>query len=123
GSLRPQLLGRTGGLMVLQRTVGTDLPPDTPPIQAVVRAGVAPRRRSGRWGIALVVPVATALLWELGAVAGLVSTRLLPPPSAIAQTLLDLTASGDLGPHVLATLWRMLWGFVFGATVATLLGV
>jgi sulfonate transport system permease protein len=109
--------------MVLQRSPEAVTTPEVRPIQTVVRSGVKRRRRTGPLGIALIVPVTAALIWEAGAAVGLISTRLLPPPSAIAGTLVDLTASGDLGPHVLATLWRMLWGFVFGATVATLLGV
>lgn len=109
--------------MVLQRSPEAVTAPEVRPIQAVVRSGVKRRRRTGSLGVALVVPVTAALVWEVGAAAGLISTRLLPPPSAIGGTLLGLTGSGDLGPHVLATLWRMLWGFVFGATIATILGV
>lgn len=109
--------------MVLQRSPNVVAAPELQPFQPMVRSGVERRRSTGSLGLALVVPVTAALLWETGAAAGLVSTRLLPPPSVIFDTLVDLTATGALGPHVLATLWRMLWGFIFGATVATVLGV
>lgn len=85
-----------------------------------------PEKKSGRrWrrvGLALVVPVVFLLVWELGAVAGLVSTRLIPPPSQIAATLLDLTGDGDLWTHSVATTLRVLAGFALGAVVGTILG-
>lgn len=53
---------------------------------------------------------------------GWISTRLLPPPSAILSTLVDQWQSGDLLDHVGATLWRVWWGFLLGAFTATVLG-
>jgi sulfonate transport system permease protein len=58
----------------------------------------------------------------MGAVAGLISTRLLPPPSQIGQTILDLARTGDLLEHALATVGRVWWGFLLGVVVATALG-
>jgi sulfonate transport system permease protein len=80
------------------------------------------KRRAPRWALALIVPITVLGLWELGAVIGVVSTRLIPPPSTIGSTLLDLAASGDLLGHSLSTTWRVLGGFVLGASVATVLG-
>lgn len=73
-------------------------------------------------GIGLIVPAVLLSAWEIGARFELISTRLLPPPSQIATTLGDLAASGALVDHSAATLWRMWWGFVLGAVVATALG-
>jgi sulfonate transport system permease protein len=60
--------------------------------------------------------------WEIGAMGGLISTRLIPAPTEIARTLAALASDGDLLGHSLATTFRVLFGFVLGATVATVLG-
>ncbi|MGH8950124.1 MAG: ABC transporter permease [Acidimicrobiia bacterium] len=80
------------------------------------------RRRFPRWGMALIVPVVIVTLWELGAVAGAISTRLIPAPSTIAATIGDLATDGELLGHVVSTTSRVLAGFVLGALVATVLG-
>lgn len=84
--------------------------------------GSPKRRRWRRVGLGLVVPVVVLALWELGAAAGAVSTRLIPPPSEIGATLIDLAAEGELWAHTLATTLRVLAGFVLGASVGTALG-
>ena len=70
----------------------------------------------------VLLPLAVALLWEIAADRGWIEARLLPPPSAVARTLRDLAATGDLQRHVLATLARVAWGFGLGVLVATVLG-
>ncbi|MCB4769692.1 ABC transporter permease [Ancylobacter sp. Lp-2] len=70
-----------------------------------------------------VLPVGAALLWELAVRAGLVSGRLMPPPSIILATLAELARSGDLGLHVQATLARVAAGFALGVLAGTVLGV
>src|SRR5690606_6844459 len=85
------------------------------------RRPTVPRRRG--WGCqGLLLPLLAAVLWEVGARVGFVSTRLLPSPSQIAGTVFELAASGELADHTVATLWRVLWGFLLGVTVATVLG-
>lgn len=86
------------------------------------RSGARRRRRAPRWALALIAPFLILALWEVGAATGIISTRLIPPPSSIATTLYDLAATGDLLGHSLSTTWRVLGGFVLGATVATVLG-
>jgi sulfonate transport system permease protein len=84
-----------------------------------------PRPVSGAIGtlaVGLILPVGLALAWEILATFGLVSTRLLPPPSQILRTLGDLAWRGVLLDHVLTTLGRVAAGFVLGAAVATVLG-
>ena len=86
----------------------------------------APERngKSGapRWVLGLIVPVIAVALWEAGARTGLVSTRLMPAPSDIANTLAGLAADGVLLEHMGSTTARVLVGFVIGATVGTVLG-
>jgi sulfonate transport system permease protein len=78
-----------------------------------------------RWfrpALGLLLPVTLALLWELAVHTGLSNGRLVPPPSVILATFLDLAHTGELQEHAFATLWRVLWGFVFGVTAGTVLG-
>lgn len=87
---------------------------------------VAPSRerrgRSNLWIVGLIVPVVGAVVWEVGARAGVISTRLFPPPTTIAETIGRLHSSGVLVDHIVATLVRVWWGFLLGALVATVLG-
>ncbi|TXN43608.1 ABC transporter permease [Methylobacterium sp. WL7] len=79
-------------------------------------------RQGGRVGLGLVLPLALASGWEIAVDSGLVSGRLLPPPSRIGATLLDLAISGDLLMHVQATLIRVGLGFLWGAAAGILAG-
>ncbi|WP_395674036.1 ABC transporter permease [Inquilinus sp.] len=72
--------------------------------------------------VGLILPVGLALGWEVLATLGVVSTRLLPPPSQILKTLGDLATRGVLLDHILVTLWRVWWGFLLGAAAGTVLG-
>jgi sulfonate transport system permease protein len=82
----------------------------------------APRRKKVRRGTGLVLPLGILLIWEAGAAWGLISTRLVPPPSTIATTLWNLLIEGELMSHVTATTLRVVAGFVLGALVGTILG-
>lgn len=83
-----------------------------------------PRLRRFRFGalLGLVVPVGLALLWEAVVALGWNDGRLLPAPSVVLATLLTLWRTGDLSGHVGATVWRVGWGFLFGALAGTALG-
>jgi len=96
---------------------------------ALVGEGTVERRtaqyrwaRFGRPMLGLVLPVAVALGWEIAVRMGLSNGRLLPPPSVIYRTFVDLAATGELQEHALVTLWRVAWGFVFGVAAGTLVG-
>ena len=85
----------------------------------------AQRTRSLRWlrpALGLLLPVALALLWEFAVRIGLSNGRLVPPPSVIFDTFLELTQTGELQEHAFATLWRVLWGFIFGVAAGTVIG-
>jgi sulfonate transport system permease protein len=72
--------------------------------------------------IGLALPVALALLWEAAVRLGLVTGRLMPPPSKIISTLTALAQSGELWLHASATLSRVLGGFAIGAAAGTVFG-
>jgi sulfonate transport system permease protein len=90
-------------------------------------AGEAKARRDrlarlARPALGLLLPVAAALLWELIVRAGLVSGRLVPPPSVIFDTFRELSGAGELQRHMLATCGRVAAGFGIGVSAGTLLG-
>jgi sulfonate transport system permease protein len=72
--------------------------------------------------LGLVLPVTLAAGWEIAVGLGLSSGRLLPPPSVIFDTFVDLASTGELQRHALATLARVAAGFVCGVTAGTLVG-
>lgn len=74
------------------------------------------------WAIGFVLPVALAVVWEAAVRFGVIQGRLMPPPSRVAETLVELWRGGSLMSHVAATVWRVAAGFALGLVLATLLG-
>jgi sulfonate transport system permease protein len=81
-------------------------------------------RKPGLRGVALgtVVPALLLALWEMSALLGWARPNLLPPPSAVIATLIDLGKRGELWGHIEITLVRVLLGFLIGTAAGTLLG-
>jgi sulfonate transport system permease protein len=79
-------------------------------------------QRLARPALGLLLPVGAAVLWELAVRAGLSDGRLVPPPSRIFDTLLDLARTGELQRHTVATVLRVAAGFGLGVAAGTLLG-
>jgi sulfonate transport system permease protein len=73
-----------------------------------------------RW-LGLIPPVLVLLLGELAVRQGWVSRNLLPAPSDVLRTLLELASQG-LGTHVLASTLRVAAGFALGASLGLLTG-
>lgn len=69
-----------------------------------------------------VVPVVLVAAWEVVVRFGWVSAYLLPPPSELVATLIELAGSGDLFSHVVVSSARVLAGFAIGAMLALLIG-
>ena len=78
--------------------------------------------RFARPALGLLIPVALALGWELVVRAGLANGRLVPPPSVIYATFLELIKAGELQRHVLVTTSRVAAGFGIGVFAGTLAG-
>ena len=78
--------------------------------------------RVARPALGLLLPVSVAVFWEIAVRMGLSTGRLVPPPSVIFNTFADLTATGELQRHTLATLTRVAAGFAFGVVAGTILG-
>ncbi len=93
------------------------------PQAAVEPVGASERR--ARWVqpvIGLLLPVGLAVLWEVIVRMGLASGRLVPPPSVIFNTFLELAQAGELQRHVLVTTGRVAAGFGIGVVAGTLVG-
>ena len=88
----------------------------------------APAAASARWqryarpALGLLLPVVLALGWELVVSLGYSNGRLVPPPSKVFETIVELAKSGELTRHILATLWRVGAGFALGVVAGTILG-
>jgi sulfonate transport system permease protein len=72
--------------------------------------------------LGLVLPVLLTLVWEAVGRLGLVRPNLLPPPSAVIATVVELARNGELAGHVEVTLLRVLAGFAIGTAAGTALG-
>ena len=81
--------------------------------------------RDLRWHSILRVasPIALLAAWEAGGRLGLLDARFFPPPTGIVAALWQLGKSGELVPHLQATLWRLLAGFLVGAVPGVALGL
>jgi sulfonate transport system permease protein len=79
-------------------------------------------RRYARPALGLLLPVGVALVWEVLVWLGLSNGRLVPPPTKIFATIVELARSGELVRHIVATLTRVLAGFGLGVVAGTLLG-
>lgn len=86
-------------------------------------AGASPPARPARpWpGIGLIIPVLVLLLGEAAPRLAWISPNLLPPPSAVLQTVLDL-GPATLATHIGASAARVAAGFSLGALLAVAVG-
>jgi sulfonate transport system permease protein len=90
---------------------------------AMVSPAVSGRlRRWARPALGLLLPVGLALAWEIIVWLGLSNGRLVPPPSRLFATIVELARSGELARHIMATMRRVILGFGLGVIAGTLLG-
>jgi sulfonate transport system permease protein len=80
------------------------------------------RARYVRPALGLALPLGLAILWEIAVRLGYSDGRLVPPPSRIWATLVELAATGELQRHVAVTMARVAAGFGFGVAAGTLAG-
>ncbi|MFJ3197993.1 ABC transporter permease [Streptomyces griseoviridis] len=81
------------------------------------------RRRTVELSLALAVPLALVLLWQLAAARGWIDDRVYPAPSTIAADGWDRAVAGELWPDVRATLGRVLSGYAIGTAAGYALGL
>ena len=68
------------------------------------------------------LPVTLLVIWQAAVVTGLLSTRLLPAPSAVAQAGWVLLQSGEIWTHLAISSWRASIGFAIGGGIGLVLG-
>jgi ABC-type nitrate/sulfonate/bicarbonate transport system permease component len=69
------------------------------------------------------IAIALISLWEIGARTGGISPLLAPAPSAVAVTLWRQVSSGEIAPHMSATLWRVIAGLTIGGVTGVTVGI
>jgi sulfonate transport system permease protein len=85
------------------------------------------KKRSGlgrfvRLGLGILLPVLIAAGWELAVYLGWSNGRLVPPPSVIFATFLELWRAGELQRHIMVTTGRVAAGFAIGVVAGTVIG-
>lgn len=101
-------------------SVGIGLAPRLGKAQAANNNSRAWRVFEGHRG--LVLPVVLLLLWEWAVWVGWIRAHLLPPPSELTRTLVELAESGILVQHIGVSSLRVLIGFIIGAGLAVAVG-
>jgi sulfonate transport system permease protein len=97
----------------------------TAPDVAETREKPASNRRWQRFArpaLGVVLPLTLALAWELAVWSGWSNGRLVPPPSRVFATIMELAQTGELSRHITTTLSRVAAGFGLGVVAGTLLG-
>jgi sulfonate transport system permease protein len=93
------------------------------PAEAMASLAASARLRHwARPALGFLLPVGLALGWEIAVQLGLSNGRLVPPPSKLFATIVELARSGELWLHVRATLTRVAVGFALGVISGTVLG-
>ncbi|WP_377887860.1 ABC transporter permease [Alkalihalobacillus sp. R86527] len=72
--------------------------------------------------IGSILPLLLLVVWESLSRFGVLPSYLLPAPTVIFSTIVDLGADGSLFGHIGITLYRIFLGFLLGAVAALLLG-
>lgn len=70
----------------------------------------------------LLVPAAILGLWWLSSIKGWVSPQILPSPTIVFNTLVELTENGDIPNNLLISFGRVAKGFALGSSLGLLLG-
>ena len=86
-----------------------------------VRSALALASRLRRFALPFAGLAGLVIVWDLAIRAS--SQTLLPGPAAVLAAIVDMTASGELVRHVVASLFRVTWGFLTAAVLAIPLGL
>ncbi len=73
--------------------------------------------------LALIAPMALVLLWQVASSTGLIAPQILPPPSRVAQTFVELARDGDLMAAIQISAWRLILGLTLGGALGFLFGI
>lgn len=76
-----------------------------------------------KWGQGAVFPILIILIWQYFAISGRLNPYLLPPPTHVMRSFLDLLDNGKIGEQVLTSLYRLGLGMVITILIAVPLGL
>jgi ABC-type nitrate/sulfonate/bicarbonate transport system permease component len=83
------------------------------------RNKLSPRDRM----VGVLVPLALLALWEVAARMSWIDVRFFPAPSSVAHAMMASMQSGELTVNTLATLQRLLFGFLVGGIPGLMVGI
>ncbi|HEY0256179.1 MAG TPA: ABC transporter permease subunit [Candidatus Methylacidiphilales bacterium] len=69
------------------------------------------------------VPAVLVIIWQLAAHFGLLPVRILPAPTSVIQSGVDLAKTGELFEHLLISSRRAALGFLIGGSIGFTLGL
>jgi hypothetical protein len=72
--------------------------------------------RGGYQLLSIISSLALLLLWDVLVRLGVIDARFFPAPSTLATTLWAMAKSGELWSNTEASLIRLFWGFLVGAS-------
>lgn len=81
------------------------------------------RQIISRQVIPWVVPIVLIIIWQILVQTNIISTRVLPAPTAVVEAGIRLAASGELLKHVAISGGRAITGFIIGGTIGLSLGL
>ncbi len=96
---------------------------------SIVRNAIAARRRRVvyRWALGILVPIALLALWQLADAIGVLNRRFIPPPTQVFAGMWDGLTQGtlakEIGTNGLASLERLLPGFLTGVAAGLIVGI
>jgi sulfonate transport system permease protein len=105
---------RTGVLALPSRFHGS---------RVVLPALRAPLRTAGLAASALLLPLVLLAVWSLAARYELVAAQILPAPSIVWGTAIDLMASGQLQSELMISILRLMAGLLLGGSAGLAIGL
>lgn len=85
------------------------------------------RRKLARMSYSFGFPLLLLAIWQGAAMAGLIDVRFFPPPSRIAEAAISTVYStadrSIIWEHIVATMSRLVTGYVLGAVTGVIIGV
>lgn len=73
--------------------------------------------------LSILTPIAFLVAWEIAAATGLIDSRVFSAPTQIFQSGFEMISDGSLFAHSWATIYRLVLGFILGATVGIGMGM
>ena len=73
--------------------------------------------------ISITLAVGALSFWELMSRIGFISPLLAPAPTAVVRALIAEFTTGEIGPHILITLYRVVSGILIGGSAGLVMGL